>query len=87
MFPGCALLSDLSALPEVTHPDSIFRRNWAIVDFCTFLLGKEPRLNFFHYFQSKLCQVQPDCEKEHHFVVELGPGGHEDAGSNVGLKG
>ena len=35
--------------------------------------------------QSKLCQVQPDCEKEHHFVVELGPGGHEDASCNVGL--
>ena len=35
----------------------------------------------------EFCQMQPDCEEEHHFVVELGPGGHEDTGGNVGLKG
>jgi len=27
----------------------------------------------------------PDCEKKHHFVIELGPGGEKDARGDVGL--
>ena len=33
-----------------------------------------------------LFSFEPDCEKKHHFVIELGPRGEKDAGGNVGLK-
>ena len=44
------------------------------------------QLSQINQFYRASTYLEPYCEEEHHFIVELGPWREEDARGNVGLK-